>query len=47
MIYVWLILALGVFFFLVLVGSGLERYLSTKNDVKEDKDEPVSREHGN
>lgn len=40
MTFVWFILALGVFLFLVLVGSGINEYLTTKNQVKEEpKDE--------
>ncbi len=40
MTFVWLILAIGVFFFLVLVGSGIQEYLSTKNEPK--KEDQVS-----
>lgn len=37
MIFVWLIIALGVFIFLTEVGEGIKNYLSNKNEKDEDQ----------
>lgn len=37
MIFVWLIIALGIFIFLVQVGEGIDNYLSNKGVENDDK----------
>lgn len=43
MIFVWIIIALGVFIFLTEVGEGIKNYLSNKReDPKDEPEQPVS-----
>lgn len=37
MTFIWFIVAMGVFFFLLLSGAGIYEYLSTKNKVEKDE----------